>query len=705
MKQKLSPLALFQFISLSLLIIAIFFLRHECLQADSRHALCLADATRGVTFINEMFTALDFPRLLFEYYTFAFSGSLILITIVLSALAITRGITWWIALYFAAIACCVYAELVNIRGDAATFATLYGFGIVLVSGAFYLVRKRGAVVLSDAWLDSSSKKERIQWFEIVAFAAIMLATAATRFYGVNQIPGHWDSEMCGHRPVVASWNLMAQQELGRFSQTAAGLSWMLVHRFFTRYEDPLFFFLDQRILGAAISLLNCWLTYFFMRSLAGPFAGLMGLIVLAFGPLEIEWARGATLHHLPITIGLLMLWWSCKAFNERTIRAFSILALLIIASKYFYPSARLIALGPACAFLGVVLWHRKEFSKHQVRLLLIPAGLGIYLLSRSILWWFTTGSVDWLFPFVRIQPVLNNGDLTSAFVLVVKNIKNVVFEMFLTPTQFGHYTRHATIHPHRLLPTITTVFAGCALVRLIWTMKNPTTLIWLGVLCGGAIPALMTEVADRRIAFTVIAVSLLGILELSWFLNTIVKPRLPRLTNWLKATTVISSAVFLCTFQTYATFQRPAVRPHQLYLINSIRPLLTPGTLVVHLTNENPCPFFYGIYDLLQTAEGNIGYVYALSLPGGLTEAIMTPRVVPDSWQYRSTKLSEQVKSMRTKNDWSRVMYVFYNHPSTLPLQQMLHQRYPKGSAREIAMAQSNIKAGSVYVFETPWKP
>ena len=60
MKQKLSSLTLFQFLSSLLLIIVFFSLRQECLQADTRNDLCLADATRGLIFINEALTALDF---------------------------------------------------------------------------------------------------------------------------------------------------------------------------------------------------------------------------------------------------------------------------------------------------------------------------------------------------------------------------------------------------------------------------------------------------------------------------------------------------------------------------------------------------------------------------------------------------------------------------------------------------------------------
>lgn len=705
MKQRLFSLTFFQWTGLLFVAALYWGLRYECLHADAANAICLSSATPALTFVREVLGGAYFPWSLENHYLYTFYGSLTLLAFALIALLTKRSCPWWSALYLMALGLCAYGEFMSVRENSFAFAALYSAGLVLAFSAFYLITRKGEPHLSDAWLDPEARRTIPRWFEIGAFVVMIIAIATARFYAVNRIPGHWDPEMCGHRPVVASWNLMVEQELGRFSQQSSGLSWVLAHRFFTRFDDPFYFFIDQRILGAAISLVNCWLVYFLMRSLAGPFAALMGLIVFAFGPLEIDWARGPTLHNLPIFIGLLMLWWSQKAFTERTWRAFFGVALLIIASKYFYPSARLIALGPSLALMGVLIWHRKEWKGDKRKLLLIPLGGLGYVYSRSLLVWYTTGTFQWVFPFEKIQPVNGEEGLISALTSMAKGIPVLTREIFSIPHIVDHYTRHATVYPLHVLPSLGVVFAGVALVRLLWTVRDPLALVWIGVLVGGAIPGLMTGLADRRFAFTIIALTLLAVLELSWFMNRLLAPRLPRVTPILKTGMVSLSAICLCFLQTSVMFARSPIRPHQLNFTDAVRPLVTPGTLVIHMDGDNPCPFFYGIYDLLQQSEGRIGYIYAMDLPGGVNEAIRNPHITTATWQYRHTLLSTQADVAKSRKDWSRLMYVFYTHPSTIAWQRMLQERYPKGSGREIPVPPSNAETNSVYVFETPWEP
>ena len=585
------------------------------------------------------------------------------------------------------------------------FGVWFCAGLILAGIAFYLQTRNDGSRLSTAWMDTDARRVDPRWYEIGILALLLIAIAAARFYAVNEIPGHWDTEMCGHRPVVASWELMIQQELGNFSQQASGLSWLLAHRFFSGYEDAFSFFLDQRILGAGISLLNCWIVYFLLRSLAGPFAALAGLIMFGFGPVEIEWARGATLHHLPIFIGLLLVWWSCKAFHERTWRAFIIVALLIPITKYFYPSARLIALGPCLGFVGALLWHRQEWRGHTLKLFLIPLGGLLYMFSRSILSWYTTGTFRWIFPFEQIQPINGEGGVLNTLVSMAKVVPDLLRETFSIPRIFDHYTGFTTVYPPHVLPSLGVIFGGIALIRLLCSVRHPLALTWIGVLIGGVVPTLMTGLSERRFAVTIIAISLLATLELTWFLNHLLAPRIPKIVPALKTGVVGLSATCLCVFQTSVMFSRPANRPHQLYMIEAVRPLITPGTFVVHMETGNPCSFFYGIYDILRQSEGRIGYLYCLDLPGGPKEAMMTPRITVDTWQYRHTALASQASIVKSRQDWSRVLFVFYAHPSTVPWQQTLKERYPNGFGREILIPNLRNDATGVYVFEAPYEP
>lgn len=700
MKSRLFSLTIFQWLSLLAVLVLFYSLRLECIQADKTNMICLSSLDPALTFIRRYVMDVYSPQFRWQYYRIAFYSTIALFSLIFIAFIIKDRRSWWSWLYVGALAICAYGEFMNVRLQYNRFALYYIGGLVLTCGVFYTLAKKREPALGGALVNNTASYVAPRWFEITAFGVLMVAIAATRFYAVNQIPGHWDAEMCGHRPVVASWKLMVEQELGRESQTAVGLSWMLVHRFLTRFDDPFFFFLDQRLLGALISLTNCWLVYFMLRYLAGPFAAMMGLIVFGFGPLEIEWARGATMHHLPLLLGLLLLWWSCKAFQEKTWRAFLLVAVLIIASKYFYPSVRLIALGPVLASLGVLVWHRDEWIGHKRKLLLVVVGCLGYLFSRTLLSWYTSGSFEFIFPFEKIQPVKGAGDLLSALVPIGQSFLILIREIFSFTELFGHYTFHATIHPARALPSLVMIFAGIALVRLLFLLRHPTGLIWFGVMLGGIVPALLTGLATRRYAFTVTLIGLLAVVELAWFVNKMLAPKFPRVVSLLKASMITLVAVSLCCFQASAMFSRKPSRPYQLNFIEAIRPHITPGTFVIHMTPHNPCPFFYGIYDILKRSNGEIGYAYSLSFRGGAREAILNPRILSGSWQYRNTALASQVPYVRSKRDWQRLLYV----PVTEPLQKLLKERYPHGRVIEIPSS-GNKSSGilTYYGFEVPF--
>ena len=235
-------------------------------------------------------------------------------------------------------------------------------------------------------------------------------------------------------------------------------------------------------------------------------------------------------------------------------------------------------------------------------------------------------------------------------------------------------------------------------------MRSPLALTWAGVLIGGVVPALLTGLADRRFGFTIIALPLLAVIELSWFINRMVAPRLPRIAPLLKTGFFGVSALYLCLFQTWVMFSRQGEKPLQLHLVETVRPLVTPGTVVVHLDTTNPCPFFYGVYDILRSSGGRIGYVHLSTLPDDMTSIFADHRVPADSWQYRDTELAFQAETVRTRRDWSRMLFVFYSHPNTLVWQQRLKERYPNGTVREIPIP-PHIDIRAVSVFEAPWEP
>lgn len=107
--------------------------------------------------------------------------------------------------------------------------------------------------LGGSWLSPGQYQISPRLLEIVEVGGIFVVLVLTRFYAVNRLPGVWDAETCPHRPIAASWSRIIEQELGAHVQQSSGMLWVVLHNLFTRVNDPLLFFLDERLVGVNFS--------------------------------------------------------------------------------------------------------------------------------------------------------------------------------------------------------------------------------------------------------------------------------------------------------------------------------------------------------------------------------------------------------------------------------------------------------------------
>ena len=91
-----------------------------------------------------------------------------------------------------------------------------------------------------------------------------------------------------------------------------------------------------------------------------------------------------------------------------------------------------------------------------------------------------------------------------------------LYEIFYGRYQPSHWATPATIEPLRSVPSICVVFAIMALLRLEFLIRQPYALICIGLIVGGLIPGIVTSLAERRIAYSLIFLSLLAVIEVAW---------------------------------------------------------------------------------------------------------------------------------------------------------------------------------------------
>jgi hypothetical protein len=352
------------------------------------------------------------------------------------------------------------------------------------------------------------------------------------------------------------------------------------------------FYLDERFVGVAISLVNCLVVYMFLRFVRGPFAAVLGLIVYGFGPLDREWSRLSILHHLPVAVGLLLTWATFVAFSARSWLAFIVVTILVVACKFVYPSAKLLGAAPVLGAVGVLLWKRKAWFGHRRKLLLVVLALGLFATTRSIMYSIWFGRVELVTPIPLIQQVGAANSWWDSAVSLSAQAFGFLYEIFYGRYAPTHWTVPATIEPFRAVPSICVVFSIMAILRLAFLNRTPYALICIGLIVGGLIPGIVTSLAERRIAYSLIFLSLLAVIKVAWFIDAIAAGRISSINRLIKGLTILILGIGMFSLQCQGYFSRPHDKNLQTKLTERVRTMIRPDMLVVYLGGEYRCEFF-----------------------------------------------------------------------------------------------------------------
>jgi hypothetical protein len=632
----------------------------------------------------------------FDYSVAVALGVLGLLTLIV---VVAGGLRSWSFLYVTTLALALCGEFEALRRHADPVLWFQLAALCTAVLGFIVMVKQERDVLDRGWIAPDSYQSTPRILEFLGVGLLLSIMVVMRFYALNRLPGLWDAETCPHRPIAASWTMIIEQELGAYVQQSSGMIWVVLHKLFTRLREPLLFFLDERLLGVGISLVNLWVVYFLVRFLRGPFAATLALIVYGFGPLDLEWSRLPTLHHLPVGIGLLLTWATFAAFSRRSWKAFFAVAILMMSTKFVYPSAKLLALGPCLGMCGAVVWERRAWLGQKRKLTLVLLGGALFVLVRSLIFLLWNHRWQIVTPVPMIASVQEGKTIFDTAKMAAWEAFGFLYEIFYRPFSPTHWTIHASIEPFRSVPSLCVVFATLAMVRLLFLIRNPYALICIGLLVGGLIPGIVTGMAERRAGFSLVLIALLAVIEVAWFLDTVIGRKLPRLAATVKGGVLVVFGAALFCLQTEGYFSRKYATPAQILYAERVRPLVRPGTLVVYLAEELRCEFFYGIYDYLMTGNGQIAFATANDSSKGPEQMIENPEPLVNSWYYDMTDLKPQVQTLKSTTSWPRVLYVFQDIPNRQPWKEALMARYPQGRGAQFPL--SDYYNQTLFVFDT----
>lgn len=702
MSQRSSlPLRLFQLFCVLLVGSVFFLLRQECFESEIAGRACLELARGPIQRITNFGVFILNRHWDYALYETEFAAGAI--ALVLLALLVTRRCTWWAFFYIAAVALAALGELSALTRKP-NFTFYYHSGAFTAAFvAFVLMIRRESMTLSKAWIDPERSTAKVSFWEVIVVTAIMLATCVTRFYQLNRLPFGYDGESCPHRLVAETWDRILLQEVGQFVQQSSGMSWVAIHKLFTRLGDPTLYYIDERLLSTAISLLGCLVVYFLMRGVRGPFAAITTLVLYSFGPLDIDWARLPFMHHLPVVLSLLIAWATFHLLHTRAWWGFLALVVLIPCTKFVYPSAKLVSFGPLAAMVGVLLFQRREWHGHLRKFGCVLIGMLLFVGLRSVINYVVWGQIRFVQPFDNPYP-------SDKIVSQAERVREMLgqslyffYEIFYAPVQPTHWTNHAMALPLRSVSSITAVFSVIAFARLLVTFKRPESLVFLAMIGGGLIPGMATGLADRRIAVSIVLCFLLAALELSWFLDVVVARASKILATMYKIAIPVCLMVVLGISQITTFFTRTPGRPIQMQVGDTARSLLKDNTLVVYPAEERRCEMFYSLYDRMKGTDGSIAWATGDDGPHNALDQLRQPRPVLTSWYYTTSELIPQIEILKKRTYWKNYLFIFQPTKERESWRALLKELYPQG--KETIVEYPNTNQQRMLFFEVENSP
>ncbi len=689
----------FQIISIALISTVFWLLSQQCLQAEAVGAMCLSAVGDPLTKVANFGT-----YILNHHWNYAqYEMLLAAVGVVLISLALLwrRACTWWCICYLAALTLSGLGELSALRRDSFYTTTYHFAAFVMALLCFVILLRRAPALLTSGWIEARRLINKVSFGEVVVVLSILAFSCINRFYQLNRNPSGYDAEACPHRLVAESWKRIFQQEVGEYVQQSSGMSWVLLHKLFTRLDHPTLFYLDERLLGVAISLLGCVVIYFFVRNLRGAFAGILALVLYVLGPLDLEWSRLPVMHHIPVVLSLLLAWATLNALSARTWVSFLPVAVLLAATKFVYPSAKLVLFGPLGAVLAILLFQRKDWRGNYSKLIIVFLGLLLFVAVRSFVYYVVHNQVVFIHPFDNPYP-------PDIKVSQFKRIQQMLgqglyffYEVFFAPASPTHWTNHATVLPARSLSSFTVVFSVLAFTRLMFLFKRPEALVFIGMIVGGLIPGMATELADRRIAVSLVLCLVLGVLEFCWLIETLINRGSRVLAKMIQGVVLVALIACLGISQTTSFFTRHIARPIQMEAGDSVLKILKDDTLVVYLAEERRCEMFYTIYARMRETNGSIAFATAHESSKGAKEQILTPEPVLNSSYYTLSQLASQIESLKKGRTWRYYLFVFQPTPQREEWRSLLKQVYPKGSEKLIEYSAAHGQSMLLYEVDT----
>lgn len=426
---------------------------------------------------------------------------------------------------------------------------------------------------------SAAPKPRPRWWLDGTLAiAVALLTLLSRLYALTELPSFFAGEMSiamlASRTIAGVLFWIPSALLG----TSIGVAHLFPQMaFFQMFGTSVY---ALRLTAVAVSVLTAWLLYWLLRSMVGRRAALVATLLFATAPEQLWWGRNENVNYILVSFaGVLAAtlgWWLRRRLSVRAALA---TAVWMAFGRFFYLAAVLLITYPWLLILHAGLFTRGIWRRLPKIVLVLAGGTGLWLLSLSIVDYFTTEH-----PWRFLNPA-RHGELVSrrgvegrsagTLDLLQMQAESLAHNATRVASAFTYrgwfsqwYQRHDTMQNPTWINVAVTALVALSLAYLLGQIHAPAAAVLLGWVLVGVLPAILsTAPDDRRMALAFPAFYACAGFACEGVARAL-RQRAGRLASWLFAALAAAGLVLVCVSSLTSHLQ---LRIHRLALTEAQR--------------------------------------------------------------------------------------------------------------------------------------
>jgi hypothetical protein len=534
--------------------------------------------------------------------------------------------------------------------------------------------------------------------EAATLFGISVIAVFFRYYALNRIVYYFEGELAPYMAGATSLEGMLLANIGWEGPWAPlGILYYLPIWAMTAVAGSTV--LAVRLGSAVIGVLTLIVVYLVVRDVFGRTAALWSAALLAVDTLQISWGRSDMHPHASTAWpGILLFGATVRALRTGETGWYVAVMLLMGLSWHQYPSGQFVVIVPVIAF-AVHAWQNHGFLRASWRkTVLIVTGAGLWFLGYPLASFLAVGETEgFLVYFSRLGPrVLGGSDdaiyggipVRELIGTILHNSWELALGLFTEVPRIFHQTVVPNLDglAQRASPWFVVACAVVGLALCCLCIRRTWSVPMLAMVLAGALPAILSDEAWlKRASLLYVVVIILAALPLAIVTDGLSR-LLGRKARWIAGG--LLAVVFLvwssiwCHLWFSGRYLRYGV-PFETTIFEALDKHLEPNTLLIvsiwgdYIEGE----MVYLLHDTLADRQPMALYITDPRSEGWQTliahplEAL--DRIHPRLWYWTWLGFGDEIPGIVRHRDWSRVVYLIENFPSTESDLEVLADRCP----------------------------